>query len=148
MPFPSLDEAFKSSIKDDVQIFDNLEVMRIDHISDNATPDFATGTSIRNIVTYEVPNCLQRQPSLRDGPSVPQLHERSVSIQKDGFVKTDVVIEVPFTYVNDQDIEVEVRLRVGDTITRIQRGDIKYTVVMIDTATLETRWRLGCSRLN
>jgi hypothetical protein len=149
--FPPIDNWFRESIKDDIQIFDRREVMRLEHITDNATitkdvDGVWDGTTQRNKAILEIPNCLQRQPSLRDGSSVPQLHERSVAIQKDSFVKYDTVIEVPFTFIDENDVLVNVEVREGDTITRIQSDNETYRIMMVDKATLETRWRLGCSK--
>jgi len=144
---PDLNQAFKNSIKDDYKIFDNWETMLLEHITDNATVNFDDGTAARNVNTIEVPYCLQRQPSRRNGGSVPQLHERSVSIQKDAFDKFDTVIEVPKSFTNDEGELIVVQIRTNDVITRSKTTGERYRIQMLDNSTLETRWRLGCSRL-
>ncbi len=137
MPFADIDDAFRDSIKDDIQIFDNKESLQIEHNSDDADVDFSTGITSRAIVHTVVPNCLFRQPSQRNGPAIPQLHERAQSIQKDDFNKFDAVIEVPM-------IE-GLNIKEKDLIVRI-KDNTKWRVVMLDDSTLSTRFRLGCSR--
>lgn len=137
MPFPPLDDAFRESIKDDIKIFDNKETLIIHHNADDADVDFETGVTSRTITHTTVDNCLFRQPSQRNGPSIPQLHERAQSIQKDDFNKYDVVIEVPML---DGLI-----IKEKDQVERPRDGKI-WRVVMLDDATLSTRYRLGCSK--
>lgn len=137
MPFLDLNTAFRDSIVDDINIFDNLEELVIHHNADDATVDWDTGQSVRTVTHTTVPNCLFRQPSQRNGSSVPQLNERAQSIQKDEFVKFDVVIEVPML---DGLI-----IRERDTIERV-KDSRKWRVVMLDDSTLSTRYRLGCSK--
>ena len=137
MPSKDLNTAFKESIEDDINIFDNLEELIIHHNADDASIDWATATSARTITHTTVANCLFRQPSQRNGGSVPELHERSQAIQKDDFSKYDVVIEVPM-------IE-GLLIKEKDTIERSKDGR-KWRVVMLDESTLSTRYRLGCSK--
>lgn len=137
MPFLDLNTAFRDSIVDDINIFDNLEELIIHHSADDATVDWDTGVSARTVTHTTVPNCLFRQPSQRNGSAVPQLNERAKSVQKDEFVKFDVVIEVPML--------VGLVIKERDTIERSKDGK-KWRVVMLDDSTLSTRYRLGCSK--
>lgn len=137
MPFPELDGEFREGIVDDIDIFDNKEALIIHHNDDDPTIDWDVGTSSRTIIHTTVPNCLFRQPSQRNGPSIPQLHERSQSIQKDDFNKYDVVVEVPM-------VEGLI-IKEKDIIERVKDGR-KWRVVMLDDSTLSTRFRLGCSK--
>lgn len=137
MPFLDLNTLFRESIADDINLFDNLEELIIHHNADDATVDWDTGLSVRTITHTTVPNCLFRQPSQRNGNSVPQLHERSQAIQKDDFSKYDVVVEIPRLeglLINERDI-----------VERTKDGK-KWRVVMLDDSTLSTRYRLGCSK--
>ena len=137
MPFLDLNTLFRESIADDINLFDNLEELIIHHNADDATVDWDTGTSIRTVTHTTIPNCLFRQPSQRNGGSVPELHERSMAIQKDDFSKYDVVIEIPRVdglLINERDI-----------VERTKDGK-KWRVVMLDDSTLSTRYRLGCSK--
>jgi hypothetical protein len=138
MPFPSLDTAFREAIKDDVKIFDNKETLIIHHNSDDATVDWTSDEPMAQIavVSTTVDDCLFRQPSSRNGSSVPMLHERAQAIQKDDFLKYDVVIEVP----KIENLAIKER----DTVERPKDGK-KWRVVMVDVSTLATRFRLGCS---
>ncbi len=137
MPFPSLNDAFRTSIENDINIFDNLEELIVHHNSDDADVDFTTYETSRTITHTTIPNCLFRQPSQRNGPSIPQLHERAQSIQKDDFNKYDVVIEIPMID--------GLLIKEKDVIERVKDGK-KWRVVMLDDSTLSTRFRLGCSK--
>ena len=137
MPFPDLNTAFRESIADDINLFDNLEELIVHHNADDPTVNWDAGTAVRTIVHTTIPNCLFRQPSQRNGNSVPQLHERSKSIQKDDFNKYDVVIEIPMLD--------GLKIKERDTVERAKDGK-KWRVVMLDDSTLSTRYRLGCSK--
>ncbi len=137
MPFRPIDTWFRESIKDDYLVFDNKETCIVHHNAGDPEVDFTAMVSIRDETHTEVPNCLFRQPSQRNGPSIPQLHERAQSIQKDDFNKFDVVIEVPMLD--------GLAIKEKDLIERV-KDNTKWRVVMLDDATLSTRFRLGCSR--
>lgn len=137
MAFAELNTAFRSSIANDINIFDNLEELIVHHNADDATVDWDTGLSVRTVTHTTVPNCLFRQPSQRNGSAVPQLNERAKSVQKDEFVKYDVVIEIPMLD--------GLLIKERDTIERVKDGR-KWRVVMLDDSTLSTRYRLGCSK--
>src|ERR1043165_6529940 len=138
MPTPPTDTLFRDGIVNDYLIFDGKESVEITHlINDGAVPDFTAGTSQSSIEVTRVDDCLFRQPSLRDGSSVPLLHERSMAIQKDHHIKYDAVLEVPMKdglVISDEDL-----------VTRL-KDDSKWKVVMLDDSTLSTRYRLGLSR--
>jgi len=137
MPFPDINTLFRESIADDINLFDNLEALIVHHNADDATVDFTAGTAVRTIIHTTIPNCLFRQPSQRNGSSVPQLNERKQAVQKDDFTKYDVVIEIPML----DGLQIKER----DTIERVKDGK-KWRVVMLDDSTLSTRYRLGCSK--
>ncbi len=137
MPTSDIDEDFRDSIKDDMEIFDNRETLIIHHLFGNADINFTTFTVTTDTRSTTVPNCLFRQPSIRNGPAVPQLHERAMAIQKDTFIKSDVAIEVPM-------IEGLI-IKESDIIERPFDGS-KWVVKMVDHSTLRTRYRLGCSK--
>lgn len=137
MPFLDINTLFRESISDDINIFDNLEELIVHHNADDATVNWDAGVAVRTITHTSIPNCLFRQPSQRNGSSVPQLNERGKSIQKDEFAKYDVVIEIPMLD--------GLVIRERDTIERVKDGR-KWRVVMLDDSTLSTRYRLGCSK--
>lgn len=136
-PFADVDDAFIDGLKDDYLIFDGKETVLVEHNINDTSDDFDTGKSQSSIERTEVKNCLWRQPSLRNGSSVPELHERSMAVQKDNMIKYDVVLEVPILeglLISDE-----------DSIVR-KLDDSKWRVVMVDIATLKNRYRLGLSR--
>lgn len=131
----------RESIKNDYLIFDDLRSMEITHNGEDAAVTFdetaGVGTVRRNRTFTIVEGCLIRQPSLRNGPSVPQIHERDVAVQKDSATVIDTVIEVPL--LDGLIIKEE------DTIRDIGT-DERWMIVSIDYSTLKTRYRLGCAR--
>lgn len=137
MPFADVDDAFVDGIKDDHLIFDGKETVIIEHQIDDTTTDFDAGKSSSTIDYTEVPNCLWRASSLRNGSSVPQLHERAMAVQKDNMIKFDVVLEVP--------ISVDLHISDEDTVVRKKDGT-RWRVTMLDNTTLSNRFRLGLSR--
>jgi hypothetical protein len=138
MPFPSIDDSFRNGIKDDYLVFDGKETLIIHHNSDGPQLNWTAGTGASTTIHTEVDNCLFRQPSTRVGPSVPQLHERAMAIQKDKFAACDTTCEVPM--IDDLIISE------NDIIER-PFDNTKWTVKMLDYATLRTRYRLGLMRL-
>jgi hypothetical protein len=137
MPFLDINTLFRESIADDINLFDNLEELIIHHHADDPTVDWDAGTSVRTITHTTVLNCLFRQPSQRNGGSIPLLHERSQAVQKDDFSKFDVVVEVPKL----DGLLIDER----DIVERTKDGK-RWRVVMLDESTLSTRYRLGCSK--
>lgn len=138
MPFPSIDDTFRESIKDDYVIFDGKETLIVHHNSDGPQLNWSTGVGDSTVIYTSVDNCLFRQPSLRVGPSVPKLHERGMNIQNDRFAACDTTCEVP--------ILEGLVIKEDDRIERPFDGT-KWTVKMLDYATLRTRYRLGLMRL-
>lgn len=128
----------RESIKDDYKVFDDTRTLRITHSTGDAVVDAATGKVTRPREYTDVPGCLLRQPSLRNGGSVPQIHQRDVSVQKDSFSATDIVIEVP--------ILVDLFIKDEDTISDPATGE-EWNITAIDYTTLKTRYRLGCMKL-
>lgn len=144
----ALDEAFRLSIKNDFEIFDNKVTLEVLHYEADAKPDFTTGKSNRTIKSTTVDGCLFRQASLRNGPSVPQLHQRDVAVQKDSFVSIDVVIEIPMVEIKDEDGVLLFRLEIKDEDTiRDNATNREWKVLSVDYSTLNTRYRLGVTRL-
>ncbi len=138
MPFPPLDDAFRESIKNDYQIFDGIETLIIHHNLDAPQVNWTDGEAQTTVEHTEVPKCLFRQPSLRVGGSVPQLHERAMAIQKDKFSTCDTTCEVPMLD--------GLQIKEADQVERPFDGTL-WTVKMIDYASLRTRFRLGLMRV-
>lgn len=132
------ERGLREAIKDDYKVFDDTRTLRVTHSTGDAVVDASTGKVTRPREYTDVQGCLVRQPSLRNGSSVPQIHQRDVSVQKDSFSAVDVVIEVPKLAgldIKDEDI-------ISDPCTNEE-----WNITAIDTATLETRYRLGCMRI-
>lgn len=144
----TLEEKFRLSIINDFKIYDNTITLEVIHYVADAKPDFITGKASRTIKSTTVEGCLFRQASLRNGPSVPQLHQRDVGVQKDSFVSIDVVIEVPMVEEKDEDGVLLFKLEIKDEDTiRDPITDREWKVLSVDYSTLNTRFRLGVTRL-
>lgn len=137
MPFADVDEGFLDGLKDDHLVFDGKETVIVEHQINDTTTDFDAGKSTSSVDRTEVANCLWRAASLRNGSSVPLLHERAMAVQKDNMVKFDVVLEVPMLadlVIVDEDIVVR------------KKDNSRWRVTMLDNTTLSNRFRLGLSR--
>lgn len=133
--FSNLDSVFRESIKDDYLIFDNKINLTLMHNQGDATPNFETGRSEQTVELIPLPNCIYRQASMRDGPAVPQLHQRDMSVQKDQFSTCDCVIEVPAF----EGLTISQNDRIVNPETLEE-----WRVSIIDYSTLKTRYRVGC----
>jgi hypothetical protein len=145
---PSIEDRFREGLKDDSKIFDNRITLNIIHYVADGAIDFNSGTVSRTKKSTTVTDCLVRQASLRNGPSVPQLHQRDIAIQKDSFVTTNVVIEVPMYEERDSNGTLVFKLEIKDedTIEDPSTGR-SWKVLSVDYSTLDTRFRLGVTRL-
>lgn len=133
-----LDDVFREGIKNDYLIFDNPVALEIHHANSDAAVDWEAGKVHSSLQVTLVENCLFRQPSLRSGPSVPEVHQRDIAIQKDSLSTIDTVIEIP--------ILVDLIIKEDDTIVNPATGE-NWIVQAVDYSTLNTRYRLGCMRL-
>ncbi len=129
---------FKESIKDDNKIFDNLVTVEIWHnVKDALKVDLMNRVVNHSVIKTKVENCLYRSMQDRNTSTVTQIRERFRGIQQDMVDKIDTVLEVP--------LQEDLVINEGDTVFMCDSG-IKWQVIAVDVATLQTRYRLGMQR--
>lgn len=139
----NIDRLFRSSIDDDLAVFDNLEHITIESVNstNGGQINFAAvggAKSVTTIATRHICKALFRGAYHRNTGSVRNLRDREMAVQLDFFNKADAVCEIDRTTLG------ALVLKVGDVVIRRETNQ-RYKIIATDYVTLRTRIRAALS---
>lgn len=132
-----LDTEFRNGLVDDMKVFDDRVTAIIKHNIKAPSVDFDNGQMLSDVVSTTVFDCLMRNETNRNKTASKSLgHTRQMATQNDVLYTAENTLEVPKL----TNLEIDE----GDSVVV---RELLYRVVSVDSATLNTRFRLYIERI-